>query len=57
MMILIKLMKINVPEENRDFAGVQPWQDPGGTLGMNGVGERERTLVGPRERERESVCR
>ena len=43
MMILIKLMKINLPKENRDFAGVQPWQDPGGTLRMNGVGERERT--------------
>ena len=23
-------------------AGVQPWQDPGDTLRMNGVGERER---------------
>ena len=23
-------------------AGVQPWQDPGGTLGMNGISERER---------------
>ena len=41
-MILIKLMKINMPKENRDFAGVQPRQDPGGTLRMNGVGERER---------------
>ena len=43
MMILIKLMKINLPKENRDFAGVQPWQDPGGTLRMNGVGKREKT--------------
>ena len=43
-------------------AGVQPRQDPGGTLRMNGVGERERrcmrpALIGPslrmtRERER-----
>ena len=23
-------------------AGVQPWQDPGGTLRMNGIGWRER---------------
>ena len=47
------------------IAGVQPQQDPGGTLRMNGVGERERrhvrpALIGPslrgreRERERES---
>ena len=33
-------------------AGVQPRQDPGGTLRMNGVGERERrhmrpALIGP----------
>ena len=45
-------------------AGVQPRQDPGGTLRMNSVGERERrhvrlALIGPslrgrgRERERE----
>ena len=53
----------------RWIAGVQPQQDPGGTLRMNGVGERERrhvrpALIGPslrgrererdRERERES---
>ena len=24
-------------------AGVQPWQDPGGALRMNGVGKREKT--------------
>ena len=43
------------------IAGVQPQQDPGGTLRMNGVGERERrhvrpALIGPslRGRERES---
>ena len=46
-------------------AGVQPWQDPGGTLRMNGVGERRHVrpaLMGPslrgrerkREREREN---
>ena len=49
--------------------GVQPWQDPGGTLGMNGVGERRHvrpTLIGPslrmngereKKRERERVIR
>ena len=43
-------------------AGVHPRQDPGGTLGMNGIGERERRepsldrakSVRERERERES---
>ena len=42
-------------------AGVQPRQDPGGTLRMNSVGKRERrhvrpALIGPSlcERERES---
>ena len=44
-------------------AGAQPWQDPGGTLGMNGVGERKHVkpaFIGPsvrgreKERERES---
>ena len=42
-------------------AGVQPWQDPGGTLRMNSVGKRERrhvrpALIGPglRGRERET---
>ena len=44
------------------IAGVQPRQDPGGTLRMNGVSERERRHVRPaliapslrgRERERE----
>ena len=44
-------------------AGVQPWQNPRGTLGMNGVGKRRERrhvrpiLIGPtllgRERERE----
>ena len=45
-------------------AGVQPWQDPGDTLRMNGVGERKKTSEtnldraksvreGERERERE----
>ena len=29
--------------EERTCAGVQPRQDPGGTLRMNGVGEREGT--------------
>ena len=29
----------------RRIAGVQPRQDPGGTLRMNGVGEREREKV------------
>ena len=49
-------------------AGVQPRQDPGGTLGMNGFGERRHVrpaLIGPslrgrqrkRERERETVTR
>ena len=44
-------------------AGVQPRQDPGGTLGMNGVGERERRepslarAKSVRERERERVTR
>ena len=47
------------------LAGVQPRQDPGGTLRMNGVSERERerrhvrpALIGPslrgREKEREN---
>ena len=27
---------------NHKCAGVQPWQDPGGTLRMNGISERER---------------
>ena len=42
------------------LAGVQPRQDPGGTLRMNGVSERERerrhvrpALIGPRLREGE----
>ena len=41
-------------------AGVQPRQDPGGTLRMNGIGKRERRHMRPaksareeRERERE----
>ena len=43
----------------RWIAGVQPQQDPGGTLRMNGVGERRHVrpaLIGPnlRGRERES---
>ena len=41
-------------------AGVQPWQDPGGTLRMNGVGDRERrhvrpALIGPNLQGREKV--
>ena len=41
------------------LAGVQPWQDPGGTLRMNSVGKRRHVrpaLMGPslRGRERES---
>ena len=47
----------------RRIAGVQPRQDPGGTLRMNGVGERERErrhvrpalIKSAREREREKV--
>ena len=45
-----------------NLAGVQPRQDPGGTLRMNGVGEREKTretsldrAKSARERERERV--
>ena len=45
----------------RWIAGVQPQQDPGGTLRMNGVGEREKTreasldrAKSARERERET---
>ena len=52
----------NCNPENREMqaARVQPWQDPGGTLGMHGIGERRHerpALIGPslrgRERERE----
>ena len=47
-------------------AGVQPQQEPGGTLRMNGIGERRHmrpALIGPslrgreKERERERVTR
>ena len=44
------------------IAGVQPWQDPGDTLRMNGEREREKTCEtsldrakSARERERKSV--
>ena len=45
-----KELEVRYVMEPGSGAGVQPWQDPGGTLGMNGISEKERE----RERERET---